>query len=158
MKQLVQGEPCRRRPKGIDATVLIDGFSPAAARDVFELDPRYALMARYLLDGQRGFTRAVPWAQFPKPVTISLVSEPKDTDQLRVAFGLTLLLDALELNGRMGLRLHMSGRSVGRFIQPKETGSCIRFLEVFEGVDDLTVKFRYKDPSSNSFVKGAISL
>jgi hypothetical protein len=149
--------PVRPR-KGIDAEVLIDGFSPGPAKYVFDLDPRYSLLARYLLDNQRGFMRAMPLAQFPKPATIVLYSAPTDATQLRIAFGLTLLLDALEMNGRMGLRLNMGGRSVGKFIQPGEQDSCIRFLEVFEGVDDLTVKFRYRDRSSNSVVKGSVSL
>ncbi len=158
-QRVFQGEPCLERPrKGINATVLIDGFSPGPARDVFDLDHRYSLVARYLLDCERGFSRAVQLAQFPKPAFIVLHSEPRDRDQLRVAFGLTLLLDCTEMNGRMGLKLHMNGREAGRFIHPREPISCIKFLEVFEGVDDLAVKYRYRDKSSNSVVKGSLSL
>src|SRR5512143_2864811 len=140
--RFLQGDSCLKQPrKGINAEVLIDGLSPGPAKDVFDLDPRRSLLVRYLLDCDRGFTRAVPLAQFPKPSTITLLSSPEDITQLRIAFGLTLLLDAQEADARMGLRLLMRERSVARFIQVRETEPCIKFLEVLEGVDDLTIKY-----------------
>jgi hypothetical protein len=92
MPRQILDNPCLKQPrKGINAEVLIDGFSPGPAKDTFDLDPKYSLVARYLLENQRGFMRAIPFAQFPKPSTIILLSEPKDAIQLRIAFGLTLL-------------------------------------------------------------------
>lgn len=154
-----QDDSCLRQPrKGISAEVLIDGLSPGPARGVFDLDHRYSLLARYLLDCERGFTRKIQVAQFPKPSAITLLSAPEDITQLRIAFGLTLLLDAQDAGARMGLKLLMNGRTAARFIQPRETEPCIKFLEVLEGVDDLTVKYRYREKSTNSLVRGTISL
>ncbi len=158
-QRFLQGDSCLKQPrKGISAEVLIDGLSPSPARDVFDLDPRFSLLVRYLLDCDRGFTRRVQVAQFPKPATITLASAPEDLTQLRIAFGLTLLLDVQEAGARMGLKLVMKGRTAARFIQARETEPCIKFLEVLEGVDDLTVKYRYREKTTNSVVKGSISL
>jgi hypothetical protein len=141
----------QRPRKGIDAQVLIDGFSPGAPKDSFPLGMEYRLVADYLLECDRGFKGTM----LVKPVSgFVLWSEPETVPQYRLAFGLGLLLDALEYSGRMGIKILFADKSAARLIQPAEPVSCIRFLEILEGVDDLEVRFRYKDQKSNSLIKG----
>ncbi len=150
--------PAGPAPKrGVSAHVLIDGFAPGAPKSVFEIEREFTLLANYLLEGDRGFSRVVPIPQFPKPAFISLSSEPQDINQFRIAFGLTLLGDARELDGRMGVRLLFADRAVSRFVYAGEVNPCIKFLEIMEGVDDLLVKFRYRDQKSNVLVYGNVS-
>lgn len=144
-----------RPKKGVNADVLVDGLSPGAPRDLFHLDWKCQRMAYYLLEGDRGFRRIIHSAQFPPAEFITIKSSPAHLDQFRVAFGLTLIEDSKETGARMGLKVHMKDRTVGRFVQLAESSSCIRFLEVIEGVDDLRVKFRFRDESSGSVVSGA---
>jgi hypothetical protein len=150
----LQRSSCPRPRKGINAEVLIDGFSPGAPKEIFDLGPGHHLVAKYLLERCRGFNRITKTAQFPRSEFITIASNPATTDQFRLAFGLTLIMDAIECSGRMGFKLILESRSVGRFVQPAESASCIRFLEAIEGVDELEIRFRYRDTKSNCIVKG----
>ncbi|MEW6722561.1 MAG: hypothetical protein AB1324_04830 [Candidatus Micrarchaeota archaeon] len=141
--------------KGVDAQVLVDGFSPAPARDSFSMAGDFALVASYLLEGGRGFRGLSIATRDP---LVLLWSEPETVSHYRLSFGLTLLLDSLELQGRMGIKVLAAGRSAGRFVHPEDQMSCIKFLEVLEGVDSLGVKFRYRDSRSSSLVSGELSL
>jgi hypothetical protein len=143
-----------RPRKGINAQVLIDGFSPGAPREMFNLERDYRLVASYLLERGRGFNRIIPASQFPSSEFIILCSRPGDINQYRLAFGLTLIEDAKEASGRMGFKLQFAQSSVGRLVQIAEPHSCIRFLEAIEGVDDLEIRFRYRDQKSNALIKG----
>jgi hypothetical protein len=140
--------PVTRPRKGITAQVLIDGFSPGAPKEIFNIGPEQKLIASYLLERSRGFSRMPASC----PDFVSLASSPSNIDQYRLAFGLTLLQDAIALRGRMGLKLKFGTSSAGRFINPAEQSSCIRFLEAIEGVDELEVRFRYRE--QNSIVRG----
>ncbi len=150
-------EPLRPK-KGIRAEVLLDGFSPAPPRELFQLDYRLSLVARFVSEPGRGFTRIAPMAQFPKPASISLRSAPQDLDQYRLAFGMTILEDDRDLRGRMALRLRIGESTSGRFINADDPASCIRFLEAMEGVDSVLVSYRYHDNPSGAIVRGNISL
>lgn len=148
-------ERLQRPRKGINAQVLVDGFSPGAPRDSFTLSIGYELVADYLLECDRGFKGT----KLVKPASgFVMWSEPETVPQYRLAFGLGLLLDAIEYSGRMGIKILFADRSAARFIQPAEPASCIRFLEILEGVDDLEVRFRYKDQKSNSLIKGNLQI
>jgi hypothetical protein len=147
---------CTERPrKGINAEVLIDGISPGAAKDVFHIDDKYKLVISYLLEPGRCFSKG-GIIRGPTSGATLLFSEPESLDQFRVAFGLTLYTDMLEMSGRMGMRVHFAGRSVARFVST-EPVSCIKFLETLEGVDDLSIRFRYTDQKTNNVVKGVLS-
>ncbi|HSB47357.1 MAG TPA: hypothetical protein VLD37_05055 [Candidatus Bilamarchaeum sp.] len=146
-----------RPRKGINAQVLVDGFSPGPARDIFNIEREMHLLADYLLERDRGFSR-IRITQSPDPEFILICSTPLRLDQYRLAFGMSLLEDVRVLGGRMGFRLHMEGRTAGRFVQPAEPPSCIRFLEAIEGVDDLEIRFRYREHFSNLLVRGSISI
>lgn len=140
--------------KGICAEVLIDGVSPRPPRDVFHLEFRFRPVMDYLLSRERGFRRIIQVAQFPPPEFLMLASRPRGIDQYRLAFGLTLLQDALEAEARMGLRIRLSDRSASRIIESAVPASCIRLLEVLERVDELRVRFWYPDPATGGKAGG----
>jgi hypothetical protein len=143
------------RKRGIRAEVLIDGFPPGPPKERFAIGTGRRLIADYLLASERGFSRVIPLAQHPPYEFIFLLSSPADRDQFRLAFGLSLIEDALELGGRMGFRLRFLDRVASRFIHPAEPQSSIRFLEAMEGVDEAEIRFRYLDNSSGARVKGS---
>lgn len=152
-----RGTALQKPKKGISARVLVDGFSPGAPKDVFQLDFSHWMVANYLLERQRGFWRIIQTAQFPSSEFITLGSRPENINQYRLAFGLTLLEDARGAPSRMGLKLLMEGgRSAMVRVRAEEPPSCIRFLEFMEGVDDLTVKFHYRGPAAT--VRGTIDI
>ncbi|MFN7991810.1 MAG: hypothetical protein U0R44_06675 [Candidatus Micrarchaeia archaeon] len=153
----VQSNPSHRPKRGISAEVLIDGFSPGPAKDLFQIGPEFALVASYLLEGDRGFFRVRNAIQPGATEPVTLLSEPHGINQHRVAFGLTLLDDARQMSGRMGLKLILEARTVSRFVQAREPIPCIKFLEALEGVDDLLIRFRYRDKKMNTVVKGTLA-
>ena len=143
-----------RPRKGLNAEILVDGLSPGSPREVFNLEWQYSMVAYYLLESERGFRRIIPIAQFPPSEFITIKSAPQDLDQYRLAFGLTLIEDSKEAGASMGIKVLMKERIAARFVQIKDSASCIRFLEVIEGVDDLSVRFRFRDNSSGTLVSG----